>query len=94
MYTHRMRAPPLCGSLVSLFVAGLGLASAPTPISPATPCPSTPAGNPPAVLTSQYDNARDGYNGNEAVLTAGAVVWAVTNVERASYPPHSPGLRS
>jgi hypothetical protein len=32
-----------------------------------------PAGNPPAVLTSQYDNARDGYNGNETVLTAGAL---------------------
>lgn len=37
-------------------------------------CPSsTPAGTPPAVLTSQYDNARDGYNGNETVLTAGAL---------------------
>ena len=55
--------------LFSLAVAGLGLA----PLSAAT-CPTTtPAGTPPAVLTSQYDNARDGYNPKEAVLTSTAL---------------------
>jgi hypothetical protein len=55
--------------LFRLAVAGLGLA----PLSAAT-CPTTtPAGTPPAVLTSQYDNARDGYNPKEAVLTSTAL---------------------
>ena len=60
--------------LFSLFAAALGFASAPLPMMAATTCPtSTPAGNPPAVLTSQYSNARQGYNGKETILTAGAL---------------------
>jgi hypothetical protein len=74
MYTHRMRVLSTRGLLFSLFVAGLGLANAPSPLSAATLCLSSlPAGGPSAVLTSQYDNARDGYHGNETVLTASAL---------------------
>src|ERR1035438_2401274 len=64
---------PVARLLFSLFVVGLSLAGLPAPLRAGT-CPSsTPAGTPPAVLTSQYDNARDGYNSNETVLTSTAL---------------------
>jgi hypothetical protein len=74
MYSYRTLAPASRGLRFSLFVATLGFASVQSPLNAATSCPSsTPAGTPPSVLTSQYDNARDGYNGNETVLTSGAL---------------------
>jgi hypothetical protein len=74
MNTYRKHTFSLRRLLFGLLVAGLGFASAPTPVSAATTCPtSTPAGSPPAVLTSQYANTRQGYNGKETVLTAGAL---------------------
>ena len=74
--------------LFSMLVAGLGLASVPLSVRAATTCPSsTPAGNPPAVLTSQYDNARDGYNGSETILTAGALASGNVSLCQPSWSP-------
>ena len=68
-------------------MAGLGLATIPSPISAAT-CPtSTPAGNPPAVLTAQNGNARQGYNGNETILTAGALASGTVSLCQPTWSP-------
>jgi hypothetical protein len=40
------------------------------------PCPA--GATPPYVCTSQYDNLRDGYNGNEIVLTTSLVSGGLT----------------
>jgi hypothetical protein len=68
--------------LISLMTTCLGLARG------AAPCPSfTPAGAPPAVLTSQYDNARDGYNGSETVLTSPALSGGVETLCQPAWSP-------
>jgi hypothetical protein len=73
MHSYRIQ-PRFTRLLCSLIAAGVGLASAPASLSATTTCPTTtPAGTPPPVLTSQYDNARDGYNPNETVLTSTAL---------------------
>ena len=88
MYPHRTHTP-LPRLLLSLFAAGLGLASFGSPLSAAAPsCPSsTPAGTPPAVLTSQYDNARDGYNPNESVLTSTALSGGAVSLCQPAWSP-------
>ena len=86
MYNYRAHTP-FPRLLFSLFVTGLGLASLGS-LSAATPCPSsTPAGTPPAVLTSQYDNARDGYNPNESVLTSTALSGGTVSLCQPSWSP-------
>jgi hypothetical protein len=61
-----------CRSVLA-FVVLLGLGFA-TSASLRASCPSSTAQNtPPSVLTSQYDNLRDGYNPNETILTQGAL---------------------
>ena len=87
MYNYRTQ-PPLPRLLFSLFVASFGLASFGLQLSAAIPCPSsTPAGTPPAVLTSQYDNARDGYNPNESVLTSTALSGGAVALCQPSWSP-------
>jgi hypothetical protein len=64
-----------------------GLAAISSPLSAAT-CPSsTPAGAPPAVLTSQYGNARDGYNGKETVLTSTALSGGAVSLCQPAWSP-------
>jgi hypothetical protein len=82
-YNHSLR-----GLLFGLIAACFGLATLPSPVNAATPCPtSTPANNPPAVLTSQYSNARQGYNANETVLTAGALASGTVFLCQPSWSP-------
>jgi hypothetical protein len=73
MHTHRPDTASPRRLLFSLLFAGFGLAGVQFPLNAAN-CPvSTPAGTPPGVLTSQFDNARDGYNASESVLTSTAL---------------------
>jgi len=87
VYSDRTRIH-LTRLFVNLFAVGLFLANVRLPLSAATTCPSsTPAGNPPAVLTSQYNNARQGYNGNETVLTSTALSSGAVSLCQPSWSP-------
>ena len=67
MCSPKLYAPLLRGVLFAPFVAVVGL----TTVEPSNAqlCSGT---NPPCVLTSQYGNLRQSYNGNESVLVAGS----------------------
>ena len=87
MNRDRKCKPSLRPLRLSVFLAGLGLAMVPASISAAT-CPtSTPAGNPPAVLTSQYSNARQGYNPSETILTSGALSSGAVTLCQPAWSP-------
>jgi hypothetical protein len=57
--------------LLSIFVSACALGAIAVPSL--AQCPPGPATGNPAVLTSQYDNQRDGLNSNEVCLTAAAL---------------------
>jgi hypothetical protein len=88
MNTYRKHIFSFRHLIFSLCVATVGLASVPATMRAAGTCPaSTPAGSPPAVLTAQYNNARQGYNGNETVLTAGALSGGTVSLCQPAWSP-------
>ena len=65
-----IRNPKVCAVSPQRIVFALLIVSVLATVSPLRAQPCT-AASPPCVKTGQYDNARDGYNSSESVLTSG-----------------------
>lgn len=78
MPSYQSRCVSPRGLLFALLVAAVGLVNIGFPLAAQTAC-ANPASGRPCVLTAQYDNNRDAYDGNETALTPSTVTGMSTS---------------